>query len=161
MGGEVEGGDGLAVTLLEVGGLGDRRVERLGFAVGRNVGALNHLGFGDKAGAGRGSDRKIDVQEGEARLLERDGGAAGEMLAGEVEEGEGAQGSSLPGGGAAQGLEAGDLGGRKEVAPGEVEGELGIRAAGHLEVEDDVACLEAEVEDAGRDRAGGGWIGRW
>ena len=90
------------------------------------------------------------MEEGEAGFGEGDGRGAGEVLGGEVEEGKGAESCRVGVGG---GVEAGDLGGYDEVLAVDVEGELGVGAGGHLEVEGDVVIAEAEVEDAG----GVGW----
>lgn len=91
-------------------------------------------------GAGCGGDVQLDVQIGEVGLLEVEGGAAGEVLTGEVEEGEVAEVRLVGVVGVAG---ARDGGGGDEVLAGEVEGDVGVGAVGHLEVEDYAAASEA------------------
>ena len=90
------------------------------------------------------------MEVGEGGLLQVEGGAAGEALGGEVEEGEFAE----AGGGGGEAGRAGDGGGGDVILGVKVESDLGVGAGGHLEVEDDAAVAGAEVEDAGSGAVG-------
>ena len=98
------------------------------------------------AGAGRWRDGQFDVEIGKAGLLQVEGGVAGEVLRGEIEEGEVAEAGLV---GVVGVVGAGDGGSGEEVLAGEVESDVGVGATGHLQVEDDVAAAEAEVADVG------------
>ena len=137
----------LRSRVIDGGGLSGDGEESLGLAAGRDAGSANHAWSGDELAAGGGGGREGDVQEGEAGLLERDGGVSGEVLRGEVEEVEVAELGSV---GIGERLESGDGGGGEEVFAVDVEDDLGVRAVGHGEVELDGMPAGAEVEDAGR-----------
>ena len=76
----------------EGGGLVDGGVEGLGFAGGGDLRGLDDAGGEGlrRRGGGRGDD-EVEVEVGEGGFLQGEGGGAGEMLGGEVEEGVGAQ----------------------------------------------------------------------
>ena len=72
---------------------GDDGVEGLGFAAGGDGGALDDGGVGMGEGfAVGGAEMEEDVEVGAGGFLEGEGGGAGEVAGGEVEEGEGAEG---------------------------------------------------------------------
>ena len=86
---------GLAALMVLVGG--DDGVEGLGFAAGGDGGALDDGGVGMREGlAVEGAEMEEDVEMREGGFLEGEGGGAGEMAVGEVEEGEGAEGFGGP-----------------------------------------------------------------
>jgi hypothetical protein len=84
------------------------------------------------------------VEIGEAGLLQMDRGVAGEVLGGEVEEGEVAEVSLVRVVGVAG---ARDSGGGQKVVTGEAEVDLGVGAIRHLEVKDDLAAAQAKIAD--------------
>ena len=147
-----EGSDALASMLGNCGRFDCGGIERLGFATGCDGGSENNPGSGaEGAGAGRGDGREGDVEVREGGLLERERGVVGEMLSAEIKEGKLAEERGRV---AAGMVGARDSGGGDVVLAGEVEGDLGVGARGHLEVEHDAAVAGAEVEDAG-----GGTVG--
>ncbi len=86
------------------------------------------------------------MEEGEGGLLQRERVVAGEVLRGEVEEGELAEVGGLAG---ARGGAAGDGRGGDEVLGGQVEDHLGVGAVRHGEIEFDGVAARPKIEDAG------------
>jgi len=86
------------------------------------------------------------VEIGKIGLLQMKRGTAGEMLRGEIEEGEIAEMGLVRIVGIAS---AGDGGGGDEVLTGQIECDIGVGTIGHLYIEDDVAATQAQITDLG------------
>ena len=150
--GDIELRDGGGCGLGDGTGGGDDGVEGLGLAAGGDGGAVDDGGVEMGEGAAvEGAQAESDVELREGGLLQGEGGGAGEIFFGEVEEGEGAEGF---GGGVGVGG-AGDLGDGEEVLGGELEVDLGVGTVGHVEVEEEIAVAQREVADGGGLRVGG------
>ena len=136
MGGNGEVSAGLVGDLVKGAGGDGRGVEGLGFAAGRNGGAHDHI-RGECRASREGCER--DVQRGCGGLLQMKGGVFGQTLGAEFEECELTEGRAT----------CCHAGACEEVLASEVEGDIGVGARGHLQIEADGSAELVEVEDRG------------